>query len=211
VRAIGIIGFGALGRQILALLAERSRPEDLAVFDDTAHRQQGPGRFPFQAFLDPKFAEHDFYVGLGYLHLERKIAILGQLRALNRRTPAFVHPSCHLAPGARVAEGCIVYPGCNLDHDTVLEPGVLLHNSVVVSHDSHIGPAAYLAPGVVLSGHVRVGAATFLGTGTLVADHRTIGARVRTGIGTVITQDVPDDTSVMGNPARPVTHPLKLG
>ena len=208
--AIGIIGFGALGRKILALLTAGRRPERLAVFDDTAHQQQAEGFHPFEAFLDPRFADHDFYVGLGYHHLPCKVAILGQLQAAGRRVPAFVHSSCHVAPGSRIGPGCIIHPGCNLDADTVLGPGVLLHNSVVVSHDSHLAAAAYLSPGVVLSGHVHIGEAAFLGTGTLVADHRRIGARTRVGIGTVVTRDVPDDTSVIGNAQREVTHPLKL-
>ena len=209
-RAIGIIGFGALGRQILALLSTPQRPERAVFFDDILHGRQEEGAFPFDAFLDARFADHEFYVGLGYHHLGRKLGILGQLQAVDRRLPAFVHPSCHVAPGCRIGAGCLIYPGCNLDQETVLAPGVLLHNSVVVSHHSHLGTAAYLSPGVVLSGHVHVGEAAFLGTGTLVADHRRIGARTRVGIGTVVTRDVPDDTSVIGSPQRTVTHPLKL-
>jgi sugar O-acyltransferase (sialic acid O-acetyltransferase NeuD family) len=210
VRAIGIIGFGALGRQILSLLSAQQRPERVIYFDDPLHAQGGEDRFPFNAFLEPRFADHEFYVGLGYLHLGRKLEILGQLQAANRRLPAFVHPSCHVAAGCRIGSGCFIYPGCNLDEESILGEGVLLHNSVVVSHQSHIGPAAYLAPGVVLSGHVQIGAATFLGTGTLVANHRRIGARSRVGIGTVVTRDIPDEASVVGNPQRPVSHPLKL-
>lgn len=209
--AIGIIGFGALGRQILALLTASRRPERLALFDDQLRAQEAADSHPFAAFLEPQFADHDFYVALGYHHLERKAAVLEQLAAAGRRTPAFVHPSCHVAPSSHIAPGCVVYPGCNLDQNVALDPGVLLHNSVVVSHDSRLETAAYLAPGVVLSGFTHIGRAAFLGTGTVVADRRRIGARARVGIGSVITRDVPDDSSAIGNPQREVTHPLNLG
>ena len=209
-KQIGIIGYGALGRQILALLGGAQRGTDVVFFDDPYHTGQGEGGFPFESFMDSRFADHDFYIGLGYQHLQRKIEILRQLKQAGRRTPPMVHPSCYVAPGGRIGDGTVVFPRCTLDESVVLGEGVLLNNAVVISHDSLVGDSAYLAPGVVLSGNVRIGEATFLGTGVLVANQRRIGARARIGIGTVITRNVPDETSFIGNPQRPVTHPLKL-
>ena len=209
-KAIGIIGCGELGRQILGLLAAAPAPGRVVRFDDGLHRERSADSFPFDSFLDSRFASLDFYVGLGYKHLPRRAEILQQLLAAGRSVPALVHPSCHVAPTCRVGAGCLVYPRCNLDQEVELDPGVLLNNSVVVSHNSHIGTAAYLSPGVVLSGRVTVGAAAFLGTGTLVANNRRIGARARVAIGTVVTHDVPDDASVAGNPQRLLAHPLEL-
>jgi sugar O-acyltransferase (sialic acid O-acetyltransferase NeuD family) len=210
VKKIGIIGFGALGRQILGLLAPARSPEPVAFFDDVLHGRQGENSFPFDSFLDARFSDYDFYIGLGYRHLARKIEILRQLHEAGRRTPSFLHPSCHVHPACRVGEGCVVYPLCNLDQEVKLGDGVLLNNSVVVSHDSRIGPAAYLSPGVVLSGQVTIGAAAFLGSGVVVANNRGIGARARVGIGTVVTSDVPEGASAIGNPMRLLEHPLEL-
>jgi sugar O-acyltransferase (sialic acid O-acetyltransferase NeuD family) len=210
VKAIGIIGGGALGRQILGFLSAAQPPERVVFFDDPMHRAQAEHSFSFDSFLDPRFVELEFYVGLGYRHLPRRAEIIRQLLASGRRVPALVHPSCQVAPSCRVGEGCILNPLCNLDQEVELGPGVLLNNSVVVSHHSRIAAAAYLSPGVVLSGHVRIGEAAFLGSGTVVADHRSIGARARVGLGTVVTRDVPADASVIGNPQRLLEHPLKL-
>ena len=167
---LGIIGFGALGRQILGLLSCQRPPEKVVFFDDALHARQGENSFPFASFLDARFADVEFHVGLGYHHLPRKAEILSQLRAAGRRAPSFVHPSCHVHPTARLGEGCLVYPLCNLDQEVELGHGVLLNNSVVISHNSIVGDAVYISPGAVLSGHVTIGAATFLGTGTLVAN-----------------------------------------
>lgn len=208
-KTIGIIGGGALGRQILGFVATQP-PARVLFFDDPLHGRRAEHSFPFDSFLEPRFADCDFYVGLGYHHLPRRAEIVRQLLAHGRRVPPLVHPSCHVASSARVEAGCILYPLCNVDQEVGLGPGALLHNSTVVSHHSCIGAAAYLSPGVVLSGHVQVGEAAFLGAGVVVADRRSIGARARIGIGTVITRDVPDDASVIGNPQRLLTHPLRL-
>lgn len=209
-KRVGIIGFGALGGQLLGLLAPSRGAGAVVLFDDVLHGRKDENSFPFGSFLDERFADCDFYVGLGYRHLARKAEILAQLHAAGRRAPAFVHPTCHVHPTSRVGAGCVLYPGCNLDQEVVLDPGVLLHNSVVVSHHAHVGTAAYLSPGVVLAGHVTIGAATFLGTGTLVANNRHIGVRACVGIGTVVSGDVPDGTSAIGNPMRLLKRPLEL-
>lgn len=208
--AIGIIGFGALGRQILGLLSAAQKPGRVVFFDDLLHGEKSEDGFPFDSYLDSRFADCEFYVGLGYRYLPRKAEILRQLRAAGRRAPSFVHPSCQVAATCRIGDGCLVYPLCNLDQEVELGAGVLLNNSVVVSHNSRIGDAAYLSPGVVLSGHVTIGEAAFLGSGTLVANNRRIGSGARIGIGTVITSDVPDDASAIGSPQRLLGRLLEL-
>ena len=209
-KKIGIIGFGALGRQILGMLASARLAEPVVFFDDVLYGQRGENSFPFESFFDARFADCDFYVGLGYRHLPRKVEILKQLRTAGRRTPSFVHPTCHVHPACRLGDGCLLYPMCNLDQEVELGHGVLLNNSVVVSHNSCVGAAAYLSPGVVLSGHVTVGDAAFLGSGVLVANNRRIGARACVGIGAVVTRDVPDGMSAIGNPLRLLERPLQL-
>lgn len=209
-KRIGIIGFGALGRQILGLLAAGRAAGPVVCFDDVLHRQQAKDCFPFESFLDERFGDCDFYLGLGYHHLARKTEILRQLRAAGRRVPSFVHPTCHVHPTCRVDDGCLLYPCCNLDQEVELGCGVLLNNSVVVSHNSRVGDAAYLSPGVVLSGQVTVAPGAFLGSGALVANNRNIGAHARVGIGTVVTRDVPAGASAIGNPMRLLSHALEL-
>lgn len=209
-KKIGIIGFGALGRQILGLLGPGREAGPVVLFDDVLHRQRGENSFPFASFLDARFADCDFYVGLGYRHLTRKAEILKQLQDAGRRVPSFVHPTCHVHPTSRIGDGCVLYPCCNLDQEVVLGPGVLLHNSVVISHHSRVGSSAYLSPGVVLSGDVTVGSAAFLGAGTVVANNRRIGDRACVGIGTVVSLDVPEGTSAIGNPMRLLERPLEL-
>jgi sugar O-acyltransferase (sialic acid O-acetyltransferase NeuD family) len=192
------------------LLDRTSETGEVVLFDDELHREGGENSFSFNSFLDAQFAESDFYVALGYKHLPRKAQIFQQLRAAGRRTPSFIHPSCHVHPTCRVGDGSIVYPMCNLDAEVELASGVLLNNSVVVSHNSKVGIAAYLSPGVVLSGHVTIGDFAFLGAGTMVANGRRIGTNARIGIGSVITRDVPDGASAIGNPLRLLEHPLEL-
>jgi sugar O-acyltransferase (sialic acid O-acetyltransferase NeuD family) len=210
VNRIAIIGFGALGVQILKLISVVEQPEELVLFDNVLHGRGEQNAFPFESFLEQRFSDFSFYVALGYLHLPRKLEILDELHVAGRRTPSVVHPSCEVNSTSRIGDGCVVYPLCNVGDSVDIERGVLLNNSVVVSHGSRVGAAAYLSPGVVLSGNVIIGCQTFLGSGVVVANGRRIGANVRVGIGSVVTVDIPDNLSAIGNPLKLLSRPLDL-
>lgn len=203
-----IIGFGDLGRQIMSMVRPSRAP---VIFDDACFSRGDHDSFPFNDFLDERFRDCDFYLGLGYHHLDRKEETAAALLNAGRRLPAFVHPSSHVDPSCHVSDGCVVYPMCGLGSGVVLDIAVLVNNAAVVSHDSRVGPAAYLSPGVVLSGRVSVGRAAFLGTGVLVSHDRRIGAGARIGIGSVVTTDIPDGRSAIGNPIRLLEQRLELG
>ena len=205
-----MVGYGDLGRQILHLLAADGLPDCVAFFDNVAHARGEADCFPFDAFIDARFSDYDFYVGLGYKHLACKAQILRALHAEGRRAPSFVHPSSRIDPTCRCGQGSVIYPMCNLGQEVELGQGVLLNNSVVVSHDSRIGDAVYCSPGVVLSGRVMVGEAAFLGSGTVVSNDCRIGSNARVGIGSVVTINVPEGASAIGNPLRLLTTPLNL-
>ena len=207
---IGIIGFGALGRQILGLLRLSSPDLKVLFFDDGLNSQRAHDSFAMTGYRDPAFSDLDFYVGLGYKHLRLRETMVADLRATGRRTPSFIHPSCHVHPDCRIGDGCLVYPLCNLDQEVELGHGVVLHNSVTVSHNSHVGDATYVSPGVVLSGHVTIGARTFIGAGTVVANNRRIGNDARVGLGSAVSRDIADGASAIGNPMRLLKRPLNL-
>ncbi|MFN7922421.1 MAG: acetyltransferase [Bryobacteraceae bacterium] len=206
----GLIGYGALGRQVANLLG--LAPDDYAVFDDLARGagMEPPRAFGFSEYRAAEFASLDFYVCLGYKHRQRKLEILEELEAMGRRTPAFVHPSCFVNRTAEIGPGCILYPMCNIDQNVRLERGVTLHNSVVVSHDSRVGAGSYVSPGAVLCGDTRVGARCFLGARTVVSNGVAIGDDSTVGIGTVVTRNLDSGSNAIGSPMRLLTRQLRL-
>lgn len=75
----------------------------------------------------------------------------------------------------------------------------------------HIGEETYIASGTrILThdyckkqyGHTRIGKRCFIGTDALLLCGVTLGDHVIVGGGAVVTKDVPDNTIVVGNPAR---------
>lgn len=102
----------------------------------------------------------------------------------------------------------------------VIEPRNWYHNSLVdelVPQFVKIGRNFVSAPGSMIIAHdasyfmltnkyriqpVEIGDDVFLGAGAIVMPGVKIGNRVVIGAGSVVTQDVPDDSVVVGNPAK---------
>ena len=204
------VGFGELGRQVEALLPQPPRDDPVVYFDDPLTGRGHASARPFAEFVDDRYRDYEFYVCLGYQHLETKSRLVRELMELGRRVPAFIHDSCQVSASAAIGSGALVYPMCVLDKDVSVGDGALINNSVTVSHNAAIGTCAYLSPGVVLCGYVRIGAQTFVGAGAVISDGVTVGDGVKIGVGTVVTQDIPPGASVIGNPMRILDRQLDL-
>lgn len=209
---IALIGFGALGRYIQTLLLDLPSAGEKAFlyFDDTLHAQGHPAARPFGDYAAPAHADHDFYVCLGYKHLETKRGILSRLIDLGRRVPHYVHPTAYVHPSVAIGQGAFVYPGCSIDQNTRIGNGVWIANGDVVAHDCEIGDCCWFGASVTLSGKVSVGADTFIGSGTTVANDVRVGASVIVGLASAITRDIADGASVIGNPMRVLDRKLRL-
>ncbi|MEI9806567.1 MAG: DapH/DapD/GlmU-related protein [Bacteroidota bacterium] len=54
----------------------------------------------------------------------------------------------------------------------------------------------------MLCGNVKVGRSTFIGANSVIRQGIVIGDNVIIGAGTVVVKDIPDNSTVIGNPAR---------
>ncbi|MBL0047976.1 MAG: acetyltransferase [Bacteroidetes bacterium] len=206
---VGYIGFGDFGKQIQHFISEVHSVEKVVYFDD-ALAESNIGE-AFSDYLKEAYADFSFYVGLGYLHLQKRNEIVQSILQQHRKLPQFIHPRSFVASSSRIDEGCMIYPFVNIDANVWVKAGAVLHNSVIVSHDSTIGACAYLSPGAVISGNVIVGDTTFIGSGCVVANGVEIGNNCRIGIGSVVTKSLPDNTHAIGNPLHILHQPLHLG
>jgi sugar O-acyltransferase (sialic acid O-acetyltransferase NeuD family) len=207
---LALLGYGALGRYMEAMIGEAFPIERVVYFDDHLARAGAAHALPFAAHDGDEFADFSFYVCLGYKHLVLKTQIVDRLVGLGRAVPHYVHPSSYVHPSVTIGAGSMVYPGCSIDRETKIGRGVWIANADVIAHNCAIGDGCWFGASVTLSGHVTVGQATFVASGTTVANDLAIGSRAIVGLATAVTKSVPDQASVIGNPMRILERPLKL-
>jgi serine O-acetyltransferase len=93
----------------------------------------------------------------------------------------------------------------------VVQPGVYIpHGQIVVDGIVEVGEGVVLFPFVtvgLISGTMRgpvIGARATIGSGAKIIGPVRVGAHARVGANSVVLSDVPEDTTVVGVPARPV-------
>lgn len=129
-----------------------------------------------------------------------------RLAALRRvpglAVPVLVHPSAVVSPCARLGRGAVVLPLALVHVGAVLGEAVIVNSGAVVEHDCVLEDGVHVSPRAVLAGSVRVGAESWIGAGAVVIQGVQVGRGATVGAGTVVIRDVPDDVTVVGNPAR---------
>lgn len=153
--------------------------------------------------LDLLDATHDgVIVAVGDARVRRR---LQQEHVRNGRRPiTVVHPTAAVSPSATIGAGVFVGPNAVVNAEAGLGDGVIVNSRAIVEHHCEVGAYSHIAPGASLGGTVRIGDLTLVGIGASVLPGIRIGSGCIVGAGAVVNEDVPDGTTVVGSPARPV-------
>jgi len=113
----------------------------------------------------------------------------------------FIHPDIslefvNLGVGNYIQEGVILQAGVTIGNNSSIHMGSL------IGHESTIGNSSFIAHGCNVSGLVAIGDGVFMGTGTSILPRINIGNFCVIGAGSVIINDIPDYSTVVGNPGR---------
>lgn len=113
-----------------------------------------------------------------------------------------IHPTAYISPLARLGEGVFVGANSVIGPGAVLGDHVFVNRGVTIGHDTHIGAFSRIQPGANLGGLSRIGRGVTIAIGATLLERLVIGNGAFVGAGAVATEDVADDTLVLGIPAK---------
>ena len=131
------------------------------------------------------------------------------LRSAGAKLISVVHPHAYVSRFALIGAGSVVMPGAVVNVDAVVGEACIINTGSTVDHDCVLDPGVHISPGVHLSGDVHVDQCSWVGVGAVVRQGVRIGSNVMVGAGTVVVKDIPDDQTVIGNPAQPWVSKFK--
>lgn len=115
---------------------------------------------------------------------------------------SLISPKAFISPSAKLGEGCIVQSFCNISTNVAIGNGVKINTYANIMHDVRISDFVTIAPNSVLLGSVQVGESAYIGANSTIIQTHKIGAGAIVGAGAVVTKDVPEQTTVVGVPAK---------
>ncbi|NLV10371.1 serine O-acetyltransferase [Halomicrobium mukohataei] len=116
-----------------------------------------------------------------------------------------------LAYAGRFLTGIEIHPGATVGERLFIDHGM----GTVVGETAEIGDEVVMYHGVTLGGkssepvkrHPTIEDRALIGADATLIGDITIGEDATVGAGSVVVDDVPPDTTVVGNPARPIDAP----
>lgn len=113
-----------------------------------------------------------------------------------------VDPTAILPQSIDISEGVYVNSGVTIGAATFLGAFSFINRGASLGHHATISEFVSIGPGVNTGGQVLINRGAVIGTGAVILPNISVGANSVVGAGAVVTRDVPDNSVVVGNPAR---------
>lgn len=205
---LAIYGAGGLGREISQLIehvnAGQLRWDVIGFFDDHKPTGEKVDGLPVLGSMDALNRIHEpLALVVAIANPRLRYSIVRRIDNSNVFFPTLCHPSTALHPSRNeIGKGCIITAGCIFTTGIRLGDFVIVNLATTVGHDVELSDFTSVMPGVRLSGNVKVAEQSFIGTGASILQNLRIGKRSTIGAGAVVTKDFPDESVVVGIPAK---------
>lgn len=200
-----IVGCSGLGSET-AWLARRN---DFAVdgfLDDNIelHNTQFEGAKVLGAIDSAiNYLDNEFVVAIANPEIRK--AVVQRLRELGiSKFPSLIDKQAIVGDTSTLGLGCIVFPGAIITVNCHIGDFTIVNKNCSVGHDASLSSYCTLAPLAMTGGHVKLGEGVDVGASSCIRQGLTVGAFAKIGMGSVVVKPVEPQTTVVGNPAKPL-------
>lgn len=202
-KLLGIYGSGGLGREVLDIAKESNKWNKIIFVDDftTSNFVNETEVLNLNRLLElyPNF-KISIIVAVGEPKIRQEIIekiSFYNIDFANIYSAGFRKPSF-----SKIGTGNFFHIGSLMITNLTIGNNCFFNKNCVIGHDTFIGNGIMISPGVTIGGCTVIGDYTFIGSGAIIRDHIIIGKNSIIGMGAVVINNVPDNSVVVGNPAK---------
>ncbi len=189
--------YGASGHaKVIIDILQSTGVEISGLFDDNPDLVELNGIKVLGKYNGQTLAE-PLIISIGNNNIRKNIAELLQVEFGKA-----IAASATISPSAQIAAGTVIMQGALVQADARIGAHAIINTGASVDHDCFLDNYVHVSPKASLCGNVHVGEGTHIGAGATVIPNLRIGKWCKIGAGAVVIRDIPDFSTVVGNPAR---------
>ena len=120
-----------------------------------------------------------------------------------------IDPETKVNKGVSIGEGSQIITSSTINVGTTIGKHCIINTNSSIDHDCKINDFVHIAPGVTICGGVYIGKSTLVGAGTTILPNIKVGNNVIIGAGSLVNKNIPDETKVLGIPAKVIDDEKK--
>lgn len=206
---IAVFGAGGFGLEVAMLIEQINDVSNewklIGFFDDGVEVGTYVNGYPVLGGVKELNGwKEELHLSLALGIPKTKKAVFGKIKNKNITYPTLIHPNVISGKSeyVKLGEGCIVCAGNIITTNIEIGKYVILNLACTVGHEAAIGDFSSFMPTCNISGGAKIGESTFWGTGARIINHKVVGNNVTIGAGAVVIDNIPDNVTAAGVPAK---------
>lgn len=122
-----------------------------------------------------------------------------------------VDRSAIISPEAKIGNGCFFGKMSVVNSKAVISNNCIINTKSLVEHGCTVHSHANISTNAVINGDVVIGVGTFVGTCSVTLGQMAVGSWSTIGAGAVVIENVGDEVTVAGVPAKVIKQGSMLG
>jgi len=203
-----IIGAKGFAKEVLEIFKQLNETKNIAFYDDV-NTYMDYSLYNVYPILKNKIEVETYFnkngnsftLGIGNPVLRYKMA--SKFNSLGGKLVSIISPQAIIGSyDVNVGMGTNILAQATLSNSVTIGNGCIIYYNVIITHDCKVGDFVELSPGATLLGNVVVGSFSQIGSNATILPNVSIGKNVTIGAGAVVINNVPDNSVVVGIPAK---------
>lgn len=115
-----------------------------------------------------------------------------------------IHDRSTVSENAVIGHGNLIMANATVNPYAKIGNHCILHSGAVVDTDAQLADYVSIGTGAMINTGAEIAEGAFIGSGAIIVMGIKVGKNARVGAGSVVIEDVPDNATVFGNPAKKV-------